>query len=166
MEIQQQFGADQEALMAAQERFKEDPDVAALMRDIKLLFFGPEQVAELEANERRADDNLPAGMTVEKFLPIFDAHVATVHAFAAEKMLEVKRDTPQATFEERAQYHNWVLSQHIENVHAGFLSSVGLSADEFQACLVKFGNGKHLVERIVASEQRLNETRQKILGAN
>ena len=51
-------------------------------------------------------------------------------------------------------------------MHAGFLESVGLSADEFQACLVKFGNGKHLVERIIASEQRLNETRQKILGGN
>ena len=49
-------------------------------------------------------------------------------------------------------------------MHAGFLSKVGLSADEFQACLVKFGNGKHLVARIIASEERLNETRQKILG--
>ena len=105
MEIQQQFGADQEALMAAQERYKEDPDVAGLMHNIKLLFFGPEQVAELEANERRAEDNLPAGMTIEKFLPIFESHVATVHAFATEKMHEVRRDTPNATFEERAQYH-------------------------------------------------------------
>jgi hypothetical protein len=57
-----------------------------------------------------------------------------------------------------------LLNQHIESVHASFLNAVGLSADEFQACLVKFGNGKHLVERIIASEQRLNETRQKILG--
>jgi len=61
---------------------------------------------------------------------------------------------------------SWLLNQHIETVHAGFLESVGLSADEFQACLVKFGNGKHLVERIIASEQRLNETRQKILGGH
>ena len=59
---------------------------------------------------------------------------------------------------------SWLLNQHIETVHASFLNAVGLSADEFQACLVKFGNGKHLVERIIASEQRLNETRQKILG--
>jgi len=63
------------------------------------------QVAEQEATERRAEGNLPAGMTVEKFLPIFEAHVATVHAFATEKMHEVRRDTPAATFEERAQYH-------------------------------------------------------------
>ena len=31
--------------MAAQERYKEDPEIAGLMRDIKLLFFGPEQVS-------------------------------------------------------------------------------------------------------------------------
>jgi hypothetical protein len=60
--------------------------------------------------------------------------------------------------------YSWLLNQHIETVHASFLNAVGLSADEFQACLVKFGDGKHLVERIIASEQRLNETRQKILG--
>ena len=38
--------------MAAQERYKEDPEIAGLMRDIKLLFFGPEQVSE-RARERR-----------------------------------------------------------------------------------------------------------------
>jgi hypothetical protein len=163
-EIQQQFGADQEALMAAQELHKEDAEVAALMREIKLLFFGAEQVAEIEANERRAEGNLPAGMTAEKFLPVFDAHVAHVHAFAVEKMHEVKRDTPGATFEERTQYHSYLLSQNIEAVHSGFLASAGLSPDEFQACLVKFGNGKHLVEKMIASEQRLKEASAKILG--
>jgi hypothetical protein len=62
-------------------------------------------VAEQEATERRAEGNLPAGMTVEKFLLIFERHVATMHDFATEKMHEVRRDTPAATFEERAQYH-------------------------------------------------------------
>ena len=36
--------------------------------------------------------------------------------------------------------------------------------DAFQACLVKFGNGKQLLERMIASEQRLKEASTKILG--
>ena len=79
-EIQQKFGTNQQALMEAQERYKEEPDIAKLMLEMKMLLFGEQQFAEIQEAERQASLNMPTDMSPERFFALMQRHMSMLGA--------------------------------------------------------------------------------------
>jgi len=163
-EIGQRFGTNQAALMEAQDKYSADPEIAALMNKMKLLLFGEEQFNAIQEAEAAAAANMPKDMTAEKFAGVMRAHMAALDALFLEQLGEAKRETPNATKEERHRYLDYLLANKVDDVQAKFLREAKLSEDEFKACLIKFGNNRQIMELVMESQMRQEALKEQHLG--
>jgi hypothetical protein len=164
-EIGERFGTNQAALMEAQDKFSSDPEIAALMLEMKKILFGEEQFNEIQEAERQAALNLPAHMTSESFYVVMEKHMAMLDKLFVEKLAEARKETPGANFVERSQYLDFLLQSKIEDVTKKFLREVNLTEPEFKACLIKFGNSRKIMELVMSSQMQQEQMKQQVLNS-
>jgi len=164
-EIGERFGTNQAALMEAQDKFSSDPEIAALMLEMKKILFGEEQFNEIQEAERQAALNLPDHMTADSFFTVMEKHMAMLDKLFVEKLAEARKETPGANFVERSQYLDFLLQSKIEDVTKKFLREVNLTEPEFKACLIKFGNSRKIMELVMGSQMQQEQMKQQVLNS-
>ncbi len=99
-QIQASHGVDQFALMEAQSKYGDDPEIASLMAKLRTQFFGEDQMAELEELQKEA----PPDMTGEAFLAIMQKHMGILEGHFKKALRDTKEEAGSATFDEKVQY--------------------------------------------------------------
>lgn len=158
-EIRAEAGVDQEHVMAAQAAYADDPAVEPLVAQLRSLFFGEEQLAELAA----AQAAVPAGWVAADFVGPLKKHAAVVDARFAAIVERAARDTAGHGVSpgEVEQYLMMLLQREIDSILADAADAAGLSKDAFHGCMVKFG-----VDAAVAGVLADSNARQEALKAS
>ncbi len=99
-QIQHVHGVDQFALMDAQTEHASDPEIHALMMQLRAQIFGEEQMEEMEAVKNSA----PADMTSDRFVEVMRKHMGILEGHFKKALVETAEVTKTANYDERVQY--------------------------------------------------------------
>jgi len=110
---------------------------------------------------------VPASMSVDAFVRIFDLHLSKVEAALAGIFDEAAKDTKGRSTEEKAAYMQYLMSRadKAEALKAASTEGLGVTAELFQACLMKFGGRAQIVRAMEASHRRQEALQVRYLGA-
>ncbi len=111
---------------------------------------------------RNMETHVPDGMTADKFLVLMKKHMGILEKYYEEAINDTREQTPNATYEERVQYLEYVMQQRLERIHTSALSTIGLNDNEFNGCMVKYGTDRRMLELVMqsqANQEKLKESR-------
>lgn len=146
-EVQNAHGINQQQLMEAQEAYATDPEVRAAMTQLKEMFFG-------EGMEQEIEEQVPEGMTADKFHELFKQHLRTVEEKIQEIVLQVKAQTRDSSTEQREAYFQMVVGRSMEEIMEGALAQTGLDDTSFRACMLKYQADPRFMTLIMESNQK------------
>lgn len=176
----------QEQITEWQDLFRDDPEVAAVIREMKILILGKEQcVHELRARQSRArlltphaslsrrrvemsehlSSLVPSDMTLEAFSSLFEAHLAKQEATLRAIFDEAAKDTKGKSGEEKDQYFQLVMEGPEKKQALMNIDGLGISQETFECCLMKYGNRVPLVRLMEASQMRQMELHKQYLSS-
>lgn len=155
-EIQAARGIGQWELMEAQQKYREDPEIAERLQALRVLFFGEESIPEWDAMEAAA----PADMTQDKFLHIMKEHMAVLEAAVKDSVEQTKRETRGRNFEERSSYFDLLMMRKLPAIQEEALARIGLTDEQFRGSMIKFGNDPDVLQLVMMSQARQEQIKE------
>ena len=112
---------------------------------------------------RHMEQHVPDDMTADKFLGLMKKHMNLLEKHFEEAIKDTREQTPNATYDERVSYLDYVMSQRMQDIHTSALSVIGLSDNEFNGCMVKYGNDRRIIELVMQSQARQEQIKESRL---
>lgn len=153
-DIQGKFKVEQRDVAQATALYANDDDVKACLMRIKTLMMGEESARDVPDHELE-EIPVPAGMTADSFYELFDKHLKEVERGFASAVRDAKLQAPAGP--DRKDYMQMLVQRRLGEWTARAQEAVGLSEEEFQACMMRFQKDPRFMMRVFDGQKKQTE---------